>query len=1123
MHNKLYGLFQYSNESLLAVSDHNPWLVTLSISIAILASFIGLQVASQAANTVSFARKHISLFAGSIALGGGVWSMHFIGMLAVELCTTVSYRFDITLMSMLPAIFASWIALSLLTRDNLGITQLMIGGVLVGAGIGTMHYVGMSAMEMAPLLRYDLMIFCLSILVAVVLAILSLWIKFALESIGNIHVSTTTKTLISSCVMGSAISGMHYTGIAAARFVLPPGLEISKQTNDISFYLALGVTVITVFIIGFVVAINLVFRHKDISEKATQNEVRLLATMDTAVDGIITIDASGIIISVNKAVTLMLGWQEAELLNNNVNMIVPVPFKHNHDQYIQNYLQTRSAKIIGTGREVEAITKNGDKIPVRLGIGHVELNKKHMFVAFISDLRDKHKMEAELRNNEARFRSLLTNIPGIAYRCLDIPGWPNSYVNDEVEKVIGYPASDFLLPNPKRSLGDFVHPEDRTIIEQTDLRHPDGYKMEFRFIDRHGVIKWMLGYGRAMKCETSNDYYLDGFMMDISDRKQMESDVIAAKNKAEKAVETRSAFLANMSHEIRTPMNAVIGFSDILLDDELSASQRKYLNTINQSAKSLLHILNDILDSAKLEKGKFQLEYRDFSLVEEVDAVVSTLWLQSQNKGLTLDLNIHAKVQGYFNGAPDRIRQILTNLLGNAIKFTEQGKITINISPENTDNIDNIDNYLVKFVIKDTGIGIAQSQLNTIFDAFLQADESMSRRFGGTGLGTTISKQLVELMHGKITATSVEGQGSEFTFTIPLTPIVRTSEVVQMQSHQKLPKLHVLIVDDIDQNIDLLTLLLKRNGHEVLEARDGEQALLQMQKNTVDLVLMDIQMPVMDGLTAAKARREFERSNGLKRLPIIALTASVLPQDKFSAEQAGMDGFANKPIDMEQLNKEIASVLNINNLATNTIAAVDKSTLKIDIDTGIGLWGSKTNLFVEINRFINNSATEIINLKQLITPLAIPQLRKAAHKFKGITGNLALNRLMVMFNELELSCESQEMATIELTIEKIILEFDHIKQCVHKMNDSESEMIKSDNLANQGTLSNAIDILQQLKQYVSDNQFDEALLNKLENLVPLKPNKINAILNACNNFEFSQAGELITLLIKQLQAEQKKR
>jgi len=1101
MQNRVSELFQYSTESLLAVSEHDPWLVVLSISIAIFASFMGFQLASQAASSSTF-RKHISLLIGSVALGGGVWSMHFIGMLALELCTDVSYRLDFTVMSVLPAIAASWVALNLITRENLKIFQLVLGGVLVGAGIGVMHYLGMAAMEMSLLLRYDLPMFCVSILVAVILAILSLWISFGLEQFGNTNLSKNSKILISSCVMGAAISGMHYTGMAAARFVLPPGLEVSQQTSQISLYLAFGITAITIFIIGLVLAVNLVFSYKDKSAIANHNEKRLKATMDTAVDGIITIDASGTIISVNKAVTKILGWDETELLGNSVSLIAPESLRHSFVQYITEYIQTRIAKIIGTDHELDIIAKSGEEVPVRLAIGHIELDDQHLFVAFISDLRERRKMEAKLRKNETLIRALLTNIPGIAYRCIDSPGWPNLFINDEVENIIGYPAADFLLPEPKRSLGDFIHPDDIDIIASTDLHHADGYQIEFRFVDRYGSIKWMLGYGRATKVENIDEYCLDGFIMDISERKKMESELITAKETAEKAAETRATFLANMSHEIRTPMNAVIGFSDILLDEDLSDNQRKHLNTINQSAKSLLHILNDVLDSAKLEKGKFQLEFRDFSLVEEVDAVVSTLWLQAQSKGLDLTLNIHPEVQGYFNGAPDRIRQVLTNLIGNAIKFTEQGKVSIDIS--------NSDTELVNFVIKDSGIGMTAVQLATIFDAFAQADESMSRRFGGTGLGTTISKQLVELMKGNIAATSIEGKGSEFTFSLPLKPVAFSAdENIKLKSHT-LPKLYILVVDDIGHNIDLLTLLLKRHGHTVIEARDGEQALLQMENNILDMVLMDIQMPVMDGLTAAKKRREFEAKNRLSRLPIIALTASVLPQDRMSAEQAGMDGFANKPIDMQHLNNEIAHVLDLENNPVSESEPVDKSALTIDIDKGVELWGSKTNLYAQISRFIKQAEIDILALGKQLNAENFQELELQSHKFKGVAGNLVLNRFMAIFDVLEQASKAQNVDLIDANIKKVVAEFHAIQNCVNNMTAKQSAL---PNNVSQANMNEVVDILQQLEPYVNNNEFNEGLLDKLQSLAAIKPSEINAIVNACNNFEFLQAAEKIEALM----------
>lgn len=1104
MPEQITEIFQYNQYSLFVVSTYDPWLILLSIFIAILASFMGFQVASQAQNAPPI-RKNLSLLIGSLVLGGGVWSMHFIGMLALDLCTNISYQFDLTAVSVLPAIIASWIALNLITRKEIKSQELILGGILVGSGIGTMHYVGMAAMEMAPLLRYNMVIFVISILVAITLAILALWIRFGLEQKITSNLSVNSKVTIASCVMGAAITSMHYTGMAAARFVLPLGLEISAQTSEISTILALSVTAITVVLILLVLGANLIFRYKDISTAAMNNECRLIATMNTAIDGIITINSHGIIISVNNAVSTLLGWQTEELLGNNVRMIVPMPDQHHHDQYIHNYVKTRKAKIIGTGREVEALTKNGEKIPVRLGIGEVELNKEIMFVAFISDLRERKAMETSLRKKESKIRSLVTNIPGIAYRCLDKPGWPNIFINDEVEKMLGYPANEFLLPNPLRSIADFVHPDDINEIINTDFRAQEGYQLEFRVIDRYNNIKWVLGHGRALKAEDSDEYYLDGFIMDITDRKKMESAIIEAKEKAEQAAATRSAFLANMSHEIRTPMNSIIGFSDILLDEELSNHHRKQLNTINQSAKSLLHILNDVLDSAKLDKGKFQLEYRDFSLVEEVDSVVSTLWLQAQNKGLDINLNIDKECQRFYNGVPDRVRQVLTNLIGNAIKFTEQGNVTINIKTVKGNSL--------LFTISDTGIGMTADQLTSIFDAFAQADESMSRRFGGTGLGTTISKQLVELMGGSITASSKMNEGSTFEFCIP----IKTAKYPiqpNTKNYTELNPLKILIVDDIEQNIDLLSLILKRNQHTVFIARDGQQALAKMHDEKLDLVLMDIQMPVMDGLTAAQKRREYEAKHGLPRLPIIALTASVLPRDKESAEQAGMDGFANKPIDIQQLTQEINNTLAVKKCEIIAPQVAHEKPLSIAIDKGVALWGSKTTLFNEIIRFIYDSKADINSLTTLVQDNKWKALENFAHKYKGVTGNLALNRLMLMFSELEQVARKRIANETTLPIKDIEEEIISLISSTNKMGKEiqqsqpqEDQLIATDEL---------LKMLLQLEKSVLNNEFDELLLETLQVTKSAYSNEVDNIITSCNDFEFEIASSRIALLIASL-------
>lgn len=1088
--------FDYPPNSLLLIGEFNLGMVLLSLIIAIMAAFVAFQIATQTSKSLSPIRKQISLLVGSITLGGGVWSMHFIGMLAFELCTTVSYSWGLTLLSLVPAVAASWVALNFLMRPKVNTRQLMLGGVLMGAGVGTMHYIGMAAMEMAPLLRYDLSMFAVSIVVAVVLAIFSLWVRFALEhNVLAKRPSLVTNTL-ASIIMGSAIAGMHYTGMAAARFVMPQGLETSAQSNEISMYLAFAVTTITVVIIVLVLAFNVVFRYKDISAEAKLNEQRLIATMNTAIDGVVTINETGIVTSVNKAIETLLGWSPEEIVGQNIKILVPETIRPNHDSFIKQYLKTRDANIIGQSRDVDAVSKNGQLIPIRLAVGHAEFNGKHLFVGFISDLRARIAMETALRDNDAKIRSLMSNIPGIVYRAMNTEGWPYTFISDEVKHVTGYPAEDFILPNPIRHMSDFIHPEDIELIAQADLTLPNGFVLEFRLIDRFGQTKWMLGHGRIIKSAHNKEEYIDGFIMDISQRKIMEEALILEKDIAKQAVATRSAFLANMSHEIRTPMNAIIGFSDILLDSQLDKDQYKHLHTINQSAKSLMHLLNDVLDSAKLEKGKFQLEYRDFSLVEEIDAVVSTLWLLAKEKDVSIKLEVAPSIAGDYNGVPDRLRQVLTNLLGNAVKFTQSGEIVITVTQVNPQKF--------KFVIKDTGIGMTPDQIASVFDAFSQADESMSRRFGGTGLGTTISKQLVELMGGNIYVESELGLGSTFIFDIPLTKITDGLKPTEHVPEQiPLPPLTVLVVDDIEQNVELLSIILKRDGHTICIARDGEQALERMKTEHFDIVLMDIQMPVLDGLSATKARRQFERETAAEHVPIIALTASVLEEDKLSAEQAGMEGFANKPINIAQLRNEIARVLNLNNLDISQVKSQKLLSRSIDSATGMMLWGSKTTHYNELRAFMQTSTLEIDKLQADLEHRDWPSIQQKTHGLIGLSGNLALPNLHGLFTSLEQRCEQQHREECGITMQKIKQEFASIAECLTVL--TKDLRATHNNTPPKITKHVFMQLLETLEQHASQNKFDDGLLDNLAKVDFIDSKQIRAIIHAFNNFDFEQA------------------
>lgn len=1095
----IMDLFSIPDTSLLIVGQYKPMMVFLSITIAVFASFMGFQVASQAANAKSPAGRNRLLAVGAFAQGSGIWSMHFIGMLAFELCTPVSYTWFTTLISMLPGIAAAWVALHLLTQQTISSKQIAIGGVLVGAGIGAMHYIGMAAMEMAPLLRYDLTVFLLSIVVAVVLAMLSLWVRHGLQRLLRNKLSMLQTNVMAGTVMGCAIAAMHYTGMAAARFVSPPGLELDTQPSEMSFYLAASVTFIASIMIALVLGISLLVKYREASEEARRSQVRMISLMESAVEGILTINDKGIIQTVNEAVTDILGWQRLELIGTPMVNFLPEDRRHLYSESFFKYAEEpEGIQLIGNSRDVEGYNNKGELVPLRMSMSHTQVAGESLFILFIADISERLAMEQAIRENELKFRSLIANIPGIAYRCLNQHDWPMVFISDAVEKITGYKPDEFLMPDPSVSFLDLFHPDDIESIEAALVGQAE-YNMEYRIYNKQGEIRWLRGHGRYIRDEDDKILWLDGFIMDITERRQMEEELKVAKEAAEQAAAARAAFLANMSHEIRTPMNAVIGFSDILLDTPLNTEQHKHLSTINRSARSLLHLLNDILDSAKLDKGKLELEFVDFILSEEIDTVISTFWLEAKRKGLDLQVQLCDNLAQGYQGAPERIRQVLSNLIGNAVKFTEAGKVNLQVIQ--------VDSGHVQFIITDTGIGMSDEQCERVFDAFAQADASMSRRFGGTGLGTTISKQLVELMGGKISVRSEPGTGTEFTFVLPLTAIDSASHVQRMHAIQ-LPALNILIVDDIEQNIELLNLLLKRAGHSVDIGRDGQQALDLMAANHYDVVLMDLQMPVLDGLSAARQRREFEKASGLKATPIVALTASVLAQDKKSASEAGMEGFANKPIDFPVLCNEIARVLGIQGSAL-AMRAEPQEALLIDWSRGESLWGSRHKLVKEVLRFTDDLKHAKNRFTELSEQADFIELKLLVHRFKGVAGNLGLIKIMQLCKDIEQNCYDEIKPTN--AVRQLFDLVPQVEQAIEIEQESAREQSgEIDTKALQAILARVI-------SSVANNRIEESEMELLSSYLPSRyASDIQAILDAIEDFEFEQAITMLTALIGQL-------
>lgn len=533
-----------------------------------------------------------------------------------------------------------------------------------------------------------------------------------------------------------------------------------------------------------------------------------------------------------------------------------------------------------------------------------EVNILQTLASNISSSIESIQNETAIYESEEKFRLLANNIPGTVYLSNYDENNTKIYINDEIERLTGYPKSDFLTNN--LSFIDLIHPEDKiaTINAQKksiDKKSP--IHLIYRIIHKNNSLVWVEEFGDTIY-KNGKIAFLEGIFIDITERKQAEK-VLQEKELAEAANKAKSEFLANMSHEIRTPLNGIIGFTDLLMKTNLGIIQEKYMTTISQSAHSLLDIINDILDFSKIEAGKLDLYIEKFDINEMLMQVIDLILYESNQKKLKLELNIAADIPKYFWLDSVRVKQILINLLANAVKFTEKGSIKLEMSI-----IEKIDdsNAKIRIAVTDTGIGILEENKKKIFRAFSQEDSSTTRKFGGTGLGLTISNQLLGLMNSQLQLESTVDVGSTFYFDLELktsddAPIIISRfdtdfdpidhKVIKTNSKSK--KVRVLIVEDNKVNMLLLKTIIKNLQVEatIFEVINGQQAVEQFEAINPDIIFMDIQMPVMNGYEATANIRKLESG---KKVPIIAITAGTEKEEKEKCLQAGMNDYIPKPI-----------------------------------------------------------------------------------------------------------------------------------------------------------------------------------------------------------------------------------
>jgi CheY-like chemotaxis protein/HPt (histidine-containing phosphotransfer) domain-containing protein len=467
------------------------------------------------------------------------------------------------------------------------------------------------------------------------------------------------------------------------------------------------------------------------------------------------------------------------------------------------------------------------------------------------------------------------------------------------------------------------------------------------------------------------------------ERKKVEEEMQRSKLLAEESAKSKSDFVANMSHELRTPLGIILGFTDLVKKTTLSPEQKEYIDAISSSGKSLLSIINDILDLSKLDAGKFIIESVPFNIPDLLHDIQAMFASKAKKKNLELTCTVDEALHGYVSGDPMRLTQILVNLIGNAIKFTEKGGVYINCAamPAKENEL------LIKFTIRDTGMGIAADKAASIFERFTQADSNITRTHGGTGLGLAITKQLIELQGGDITLKSQDGIGAEFIFTLPFA----IPDQQHTTAQQELPEdlnfgsiENILVVDDNLFNQKLATNILQNNGFKVTVAGNGSRALDILKIQAFDIILMDIQMPVMDGYKATQLIREMHIDT-----PVIAMTAHALAGEKEKCIHAGMNDYLSKPFTEKDL---LVKIARWNNSRTATGAGTKKI-----IDLSFLLDQTKNNrsfILEMISLFKQENPKETAKLKEAIGKTDYPEIYSATHSIRNTTGFFGINKLI---------------------------------------------------------------------------------------------------------------------------------
>jgi len=668
-------------------------------------------------------------------------------------------------------------------------------------------------------------------------------------------------------------------------------------------------------IISLLIVIFLMIIHNKslkLKKNLLKSEAKFKQVLESAPDGIVVIDNNRKMQIVNVQTEKLFGYTREEMIGKEVEMLMPDRFRHAQPAHERKFIADQKSRLMGVGKELFGKRKDGTEFAIEISLVPLQSDDEKEGVTVLATIRD----ITEIKRIAKEISDYKFTLDEFAIVAITDQKGTIQYVNDNFCKISKYNREE-LIGQDHRIINSGYHPKDFIRGIWITIAKGKIWSGELKNKAKDGTIYWV---------DTTIVPFLDAsgkpnkyvaVRTDITNQKRITEELIEAKmvaelatilaedakGVAESALQSKQQFLANMSHEIRTPMNAILGFTKVLLKSDLVPKQKEYLDAIKTSSDGLLVLINDILDLAKTDAGKMTFEQTPFKMEFSISTMFQVFDLKIQEKNLELIKEYDNKIPEILIGDSVRLHQILLNLLSNALKFTEKGKITVAVRLLNEDK----EKATIEFAITDTGTGILKDKLESIFENFQQATSSTSRIFGGTGLGLAICKQLVEKQGGTISVKSKVDEGSTFSFTLSFqkTNGELKKENVEVALVTEIKDIKILVVEDVKLNQLLMRTILEDFKFKYDIADNGKIAIEKMQTETYDIILMDLQMPEMDGFEAT----EYVRKTMNSKIPIIALTADVTTVDVEKCKDVGMNDYVSKPLDERILYSKIIELL----------------------------------------------------------------------------------------------------------------------------------------------------------------------------------------------------------------------